>query len=96
MPLPPEITISAEVSSGLSETVSSFLTKSDFLEPVSGTSLSSTDAVLPETETLSNDVVLIVNAFFSCEDCTVAMHEPAYIGFLNVLSSIISVTSEIC
>ena len=60
--------MSAAVNSGLSETVNSFFTKPDFLDCVSGTSFDSILAEPPELFAFSNEVVLIVKAFFSCED----------------------------
>ena len=44
--------------------VNSFFTKPDFLDSVSGTSLESILAEPPDSFAFSNEVVLIVKAFF--------------------------------
>ena len=56
--------MSADVNSGLSDTVSSFFTKPDFLDSVSGTSFVITFAEPPAALAFSNEVVLIVEHFF--------------------------------
>lgn len=56
--------MSADVNSGLSDSVSSFLTKADFFEEVSVTDFSTTSALPDSADTLSNAVVLIERTFF--------------------------------
>ena len=71
------MTISADVNSGLSDTVSSFPTKTDFLDSTSGMSMFSICPDPPSGTAFSKAVVLTVIIFFSCWLSTVAIQAPA-------------------
>ncbi len=80
---PPEITILAVPSSGLSDLISSFLT--NFVKVNSSApSPLIISAVPPSEGAASNEVGLIVTHFFLSLLLTVAKAFPAYIGLKNV------------
>ena len=76
IPLPPEITTSAAVNSGLSDSAISSLTKEETPAFVSF-SIEFTDALPPLDSQASNPVVLTVIALIESVLCTVAMQLPA-------------------
>ncbi len=76
IPRPPEMTISAEVSSGRSDSATSSPTNAEM--PASCTaSTASTEALPPSAATASKAVVRTVMTFFASALCTVAMTLPA-------------------
>ena len=94
IPLPPEITISAEVNSGLSDSATSSLTKEETPRSVVS-EIVSTEAVPPSLSEESKLVVLTVITFIESELCTVAIQLPAYIGLSKVSSLTTALISEI-
>ena len=77
IPLPPDTTISADINSGRSDTVSSFLTNVGLLLFFVGKSCLINSGLPPSVEVLSKEVVLIVRTFLLCSVLTVAIHAPA-------------------